>query len=80
MTPNINEKISQLNQWLVQADMEMFAYDTQIRLSEASSGNDQVDTHFQTAADNARIGLLATQRKIEVYKELLAMLQSELPS
>lgn len=79
MTSNINEKINQLNQWLVQADMEMFAYDTQVRLSAESAGDAQVDAQFKMAADNAKVGMLATQRKIAVYKELLSVLQAELP-
>jgi hypothetical protein len=77
-TPNLREKINQLNQWLMQADLEKFALELQIQMTEVSTGDAQVDQQLAGQAQNAKAAMLGVDRRIAVYQAALDPLQAEL--
>lgn len=77
-TANLREKINQLNQWLVNADLEKFALELQVQLASTTTGDVQVDQQLAGQAQNAKAALLGVNRRIDVYQATLAPLVTEL--
>lgn len=77
-TEFLREKINMLNGLIQQSTLESFQLSLVIKAAAGTSGDAQIDQNLAAAATNARAQLLASERRLAVYREELGPLNDEL--
>lgn len=77
-TEFLREKINILNGMIQQTTLEQFQLALIVKLAASTTGDAQIDQNLQASATNAKAQLLACERRLTVYREEIAPLNTEL--
>jgi len=77
-TEHLMDKINHLTGQVKNDEMQIFVHELAVQDAEAPVGSDDVDKQLKATADSAKQAMKLLQRRIEVRKTLLRVLQEEL--
>lgn len=77
-TEHIREKLNALTNLIAAESLQIFQHELLVEAAAATTGDKQVDSQMRTQAQNSKSVILASQRRLVVYKAKQAELQKEL--
>lgn len=77
-TEHLREKINALTNWIASEALQIFQHELLVEAASKTSGDKQVDEQMRTMAQNAKSVILASSRRLAVYKAKQAELEAEL--
>lgn len=77
-TEHIREKLNALANWIANEDVQIMQHELLVEAAQGTTGDKQVDEEMRNMAQNSKTVILASSKRLMVYKTKHAALQAEL--